>query len=323
MAPQPTPSDLHSDKLLTDFSVQVLQSEDQFVADRVFPRKGVMHRSDTYATFPRADFLRSQMRRRANGAATDGIGYTVSSGSYECDDWGLHHDVTDMEQANAEDVYDLFLQATELLTMQELIRREQEWVTAFFTTGVWTTDVTGATDFTQWSAVNSTPIENITSWKETVEDSTGFEPNTLVIGKKVWNVLKNHDDILARIDGGATTNVPAQVRRQQVAELFELDNLHIAGGIRNTAGEGETASYSRIVGSHALLVYVDPQAPRRLSPTAGMTFVWDRYIGSVSGRRIKRWRDEDTESERIEIQANWDQKVTSADLGHFSSTVIA
>ncbi len=48
-----------------------------------------------------------------------------------------------------------------------------------------------------------------------------------------------------------------------------------------------------------------------------MTFVWSGYIGSAEGRRVKRFRIEEIESERIEMQANWDMKVVSADLGVF------
>jgi hypothetical protein len=320
--PAPLPSDLHVDGLLTDMSVAYVQSPNAFVADAVFPRKPVQKQSDKYATFPKAAFFRDDMQRRANATATAGVQYETSSDSYLCEDWGLHIDVDDRQIANADSPFSPVADATLLLTQKELIKREVEWVNAFFTTGVWGTDLTGGSDFTQIADAGSDPIGLLADQQEAVEDATGFLPMDLVVNRKGWNALRNHPDIVARITGGATSASPAVLTMANVAAVLGVERIHVAAGVKNTAAEGVTASMSRIAGNHALLVYVDPN-PGLMTPTAGVTFVWNGYIGSAEGRRIKRWRIEEIESERVEIQANWDQKVVGSDLGVFLSGFVS
>lgn len=323
--PQPTPGDLHVNGYLTQVSVAYTQDETKFIADKVFPRLGVEKQSNHYAIFDKADFLRDEMERRAPGSETAGGGYRVSRDSYQCEVWGFHVDVDDQTVANADGPFAPMRDATRFITAKELIKREVEWATAFFTTGLWTgsttaTDLVAGTDFTAWTDVASTPIESITDQMANVESLTGFLPNKLTINRRGWNALKNHPDILARISGGATANAPAMVSRQTVAALLELDEILVAAGVRNSAAEGLTGSYNYIAGNHALLTY-SPAAPAQYEPSAGYTFVWSGYLGSVDGRRIKNYRLEELASERVEIESTWDQKLVAAPLGVFFQNV--
>lgn len=320
--PTPTPSDQHVDMLLTGFSVGYVQDQSKFIADKVFPRRGVNNQSNKYATYVKGDTLRSNMERRGRGAASPSMIYRTSNDSYSCEDWSLAIPVDDRQVANADDPFNPRRDATRVLTQQELIRREQSWGESFFTTGVWGVDKTGGSDFVKFSDSLSDPVGAISDYQEDVEDATGLEPMDLVMSKAGWNALKNHPDILYRIVGGSTSASPAIASRERVAEILGVERIHVGGGVVNTAGFGETVNMSRILGKHMLLCYVDPN-PSEFAPTAGMTFVWSGYIGSEEGRRIKTWRDEAKESEMIEIQANWDQKVVAADCGIFLANAVA
>ena len=311
--PNPTPSDVHVDALLTSISVGFLQSPGNFVADTAFPRMGVAKQSDRYATYDRGDFFRDDFQRRAVATASAGIGYNVSNEQYLCEDWALHVDVADQLVANANDPFRPLEDAVSLLTQKERISREVQWVNNFFTTGVWTTNPTVAT---AWSDAASDPIDDIQDNQATVEQLTGMMPNTLVVNRGVYNALRNHPDIVARISGGATPGGPAIAQNQTMASILGVDRILVSSATQNSAAEGLADSFARIAGNHALLCYVDPN-PGVMRPTCGMTFVWSGYIGSAEGRRIKRFRIEEIESERIEMQANWDMKVISADLGVF------
>ena len=55
-----------------------------------------------------------------------------------------------------------------------------------------------------------------------------------------------------------------------------------------------------------------------MTPSAGYTFSWTGATGaSDSGGRIKRFRLELLESDRVEIQMSFDQKLVAPDLGYF------
>ena len=99
-------------------------------------------------------------------------------------------------------------------------------------------------------------------------------------------------DIVGRLDRGQTTG-PVVVMRENLAALFELEQVLVMDAIHNTAKEGATASHSFIGGKHALLCYAAP-SPGLMTPSAGYTFSWTGYVGaSDNGVRIKRFRMEE------------------------------
>lgn len=323
----PQPSDVHVNALLSAVSVAFLQDQSKFIADIVFPRVQVAKQSDHYATYPRGDFLRSSMRRRASGTAAAEATYVVSKDQYYCDVWALARPIDEQETANQDDSYDARRDTTEFLTLNELITREVEWGAAFFTTGKWTgsstaTDLVGGTDFTQWNDVTSDPVGDLAVQCEAVEATTGFWPTDLTVTRPVWRALRNHPDILSRISGGSTSGSPALVTRELVATLFEIERVNVAAGVRNTAQEGATDAFGYILGKHALLTY-RPATAGRLVPSAGYTFVWNGYIGMEEGRRVLEHEQPVRHSDLIEIEATWGHKVVSAPLGVFFSGAVA
>lgn len=322
---QPTPSDVHVDRPLTNISIAFLQEASAFVADQVFPNIPVLKQSDVFFTFPRGFFNRNQMEKRAPTAETKGVGYEIATDNYRADVWGLHHDIPDQRRANADAPLQPDREATELLTHQALIRREIEWASQYFVTGLWTTELTGVSgapaggQFQQWNEAGSDPIGDVENCKTLIAESTGFEVNTMVMDRATWAVLRNHPDIIDRIkfSGGVGNNNPAVVNLQTVAAVFDVERIVVARAIQNTALEGATDSHSFILGKNVLLAYATP-TPGLMVPTAGYTFSWTGLLGAgPAGQRISRFRLERNKSDRVEIEMAFDQKLISADLGCF------
>lgn len=323
--PQPTPGDQHVNGLLTNVSVAFLNQPGAFVADQVFPLLPVEKQSDLFAVYNRGDMLRDEMQRRGPGSESAGGGYATTTDSYRCDVWAFHKDVDDQTLANTDVPYNAFRDATIFVTEKERIKREVEFVTNYFTTGLWTgstsgSDLVAGTDFTAWDDVASDPVGLISDNCEAIEAATGRWPNTLTVSRKGWNALKNHPDIVDRITGAAGPGNPAIATRQAVASVLEIERILVASAVRNSAQEGATASVGYIVGHHALLSYA-PASPSLMEPSAGYTFIWSGLVGAQEGRRIKRFRMEENAADRIEIEAAFDQKVVSAICGAFMSNV--
>lgn len=320
--PSPSAADVHVDSLLTDFSVAYLQTQDKYIADRVFPRVQVNKQTDKYVTFPMGDFFRDNMQRRVDATESVGIDYTVSDDSYATEWFSLHMDVGNRTQANADAAHNPLEQATQILTQQELIKRDREWVSKFFTTSIWGgTDRTGGTDFDQIDDAASDPINLIMDVCLEIEDATTFKPNTLVLDAYGMKALRTHPDIVGRINRGQTTGAAAP-SMQQIAELLDVDRILVARASYNSAGKGETDSMARIAGKHALLCYVD-QSPGLMTPTSGMTFVWNASVEGQEGRVMKRGEVEWNEATRVEISAEWDMKVVANSLGRFFSDFVS
>lgn len=325
----PTPSDVHVNTLLTNVSIAYMQSQTEFVADRAFPVVPVEKQSDLYPEFDRADQNRNSMQKRAPATESAGDGFRVSNNPYYCDVFALHKDIDDQTRRNADSVWDLDAAATRFLEGKALIKREVDFATDFMTTGVWTGLVTGvaaapgANQVLQWNDGDSSPIENIRAQRTAVKLLTGYRPNKLVIGEYAYNQLLDHPDIIDRIKGGSNSGAPAIVQQNLLASLLELDEILVMGAVYNTAKEGQTMSNAVIGGGKSALLLYTPSAPSLMTPSAGYTFAWRGYLGGATAQAIYRFRMEAIRSDRIEIEAAYDQKRIGADLGVFFNSIVA
>lgn len=326
----PTIGDVHVNAPLTNISIAFIQGAENFVADRIFPNIPVVKQSDRYYTYERGDFNRDEMEERAPGSESKGGDYNIdNTPNYFAPVYAFHRDVADQIRANADPMLNLDNEATIYVTQKGLLRREKLWANKHFTTTVWADDIDGvvsspgAGEVLQWNDAAATPLEDITAGRTVIKKSTGFDPNKLVIGREVWDSLKNNPSIIDRIKYGQTAGSPAKVTREAVAGLMELDEILVMNAIENTANEGATPVHSFIGGKSALLTYAAP-SPGLMTPSAGYTFSWTGLAGAgQTGGRIKRFRMEPLESDRVEIQMSFDQKVVSVDMGYFFATIVA
>lgn len=317
---QPTPSDVHVDAALTDISVAYMQNANNFIAQRVFPTVGVAKQSDKYFTWNKDAFFRDEVTKRAPGSESSGGGIPLDTASYSCDVWAHHKDVDDQTRANADPSANPDDVAAEWITQLMMIRREREWASNFFTTGIWGTDVVGATDFTRWDDAASDPEANITTAKETILLNTGYEPNTLVVGYQVHNALKRHPLIKDRYKHTSADSITETM----IARFFEVDRYFVARSVYNTSNEGDTTpTYSFIQGKHAMLCYSAP-SPALMTPTAGYTFAWRGLTGlNDASVQFTRFRMQHLKSDRIEGEFAFDMHKVAGDMGYFFSGAVA
>lgn len=327
---QPTPGDVHVNTPLTNISVAMLQAQAHFVASQVFPNVPVTKQSDRYWTIPRGHFNRDEMKIRALAAESEGVIYEVdSTPTYYCPVYALHHDVPDQTRSNADSVLDLDRQATELLVLKALLKREKVFAANYLTGSVWGSTITGVSgtpttnQVKQWNDDNADPIGDVLTYKTSVLEKTGFEPNTLVVGQAVHDKLVRHPDIMEITKYGGTPQNPAVVTPQALASIFGVERYLVMKAIENTSGQGIADSHSFIGGKKALLVYSAPN-PGLLVPTGGYTFSWTGYLGAGrDGQRIKKFRMEPNASDRVEIEIAFDQKLVAADLGVYFASIVA
>lgn len=318
--PQPTLSDVHVDRPLTDLSVRFTQSADQFIADKVFPTVNVQNRSDKYYTYDRAYWFKSDAQLRGPGTESAGSGYEVGTADFSCDVYAVHRNLSDQVRANADSPITMDKDATEFVTEHMLQRREQAWTSTYFTTGVWGTDRTGGTNFTVWDDyANSDPIRDLRDGVISMAKLTAKKPNTLILGAEVWDQLQDHPDYLDRIKW----TQKGVVSEDLISSLIGVKKTYVAWSVKNTAAEGETAAYDFNLGKNALLMYVAP-SPGLNTVSAGYTFNWSGLFGTGgNGIRIKRFRMEWIESDRVEAEEAIDQKVVSSELGYFYSNAVS
>ena len=315
----PTLSAVHVNTPLTNMSVAYMQSADLFVAHKVFPVVPVAKQSALYFTYDKDDFRRSDAQLRAPGTESAGGGYRLdSSNNYFCSVKAIHKDIDDQIRANADAVLNMDRDATEYVTQQLMLKREKDWASTFFGSGIWTGGSSNDIN-ADWTASSATPVSDIATQVSSILSKTGYKPNTLVLGSAAYNTLINADDVVDRIKYTQRGVLGPDL----LASVVGVDNVYVMYAGENTAAEGATASNSFIgtTGS-ALLCYSAP-APSLMHASAGYNFVWSGYTGSQDGMRISRFRMDHLKADRIEGELSYDQKLISADLGHMWHTVDA
>lgn len=321
---QPAVSDLHVDTLLTNLSIAYKNMN--YIADQIFPIVPVKKQSDIVPKYNQSYWFRDDARLRAPGTKSAGGGYTVDlTQHYYCDRYSYRREIPDEVRDNADQPFDLDREATEFVTDKLQMRREVAFASAFFVTGKWKggalqNDVTGGTDFTQWNDyAASTPLVDVTLYKDDVEQYIGVEPNYFVIGKQVLLQLKWHPDLIETIK----YTQKGVLTEELIASLLGFDKMLIGRAIYTTAIEGTaegSVTYSRIWGKSGLMLF-RPAAPSLLTPAAGYTFVWNRVQNAI--QYMKRMRDEEREVDIIESNSYFAQAQTAANAGLFMSSIVA
>jgi len=321
--PQPTVSQVHIDRILTHISVAYIQDENNFIASKVFPRVPVEKKSDLFWKYTKNDWFRDEAKPRASLTESAGGGYNLTTDSYTAEVYAYHKDVGPQERANADAPIDMDRDATLFVTQKILLRQELQWVTDFFGTGIWGTDITP----TLWdNYATSDPIGDIRTGMATVLGTTGYEPNTLVLGYQVYQKLIDHPDIVDRIKyGSSSAENPALVNEQTLAKIFGLKRVLVARAIKATNNEGAAEAYAFALGKSALLAY-SADSPSLMAPSAGYQFWW-RGIAGGMGTPSVVYRIPipllGLGAERIEAEMAFANKKVAADLGYMFNSVVS
>lgn len=325
--PMLTPSAVHIDQPLTNLTLAYVQEQSNFIADKVFPTVGVNRQSDKYYIYDRAGMNRGGERKAlAPRTEVKRIGMSVSNDSYYADVFGLGMDFDDQTLANEDAALEIRAAGAQTLVNNLLIDREVDFANTFFSAGVWGSQATPANLWSDYT--NSTPIADVTTARRTMQlKSGGFKPNTMVVGKEVRDILVNHPDILARLNGGATVSNTALITNAKLAEIFEVENFYVMEAVQNTSAEGIAESNAFIGGKHALLVHT-PSSAGLMTPAAGLTFAWNNLQGVQNlGVTVESFSDDALRrvgvAEHIQAKMAYDMKVVGADLGYFFNSVIA
>ena len=323
--PEPLAGDLHVDGLLSQISIASYNQAEDYVADKVFPIVPVGKQSDKYTVYDDGWFQADEgdSMRRAPGTEAHETGYKVTNtASYYCEPYAIGKGIPDEDRDNADAIFNLDFEATELVTQLTLLRRELAFATDFMTTSVWNTDVTGGSSFTKWSDYGaSDPLYDVEEGKRVVYGNINRNPNKLVIGDIVWRRLKYHPDIVDRVKYGGSTSAPARVTLEAVTQLLELEEILIGRASRRSSNEGAAVTKARVIDDDALLLWV-PARPGKYTPSGGYTFVWSKRIANVNMPQfIMRYREDRKHRDVIECHTYFDQKVTATKAGYFFSDV--
>jgi hypothetical protein len=329
-----TPSAVHFDAPLTNLTLAWM-GEQRYVHTEVFPVVNVAKQSDLYYKYdPDQIHREGDVSEIAPRTEVPEFGLTQSTDNYFARVYGLGASFDDQMLANEDTQLETRSVTAQALANKIMLERERRWASTFFVNGVWgintagVSGTPGAGQVKQWSSyTDSNPILDITNMRRSIQlASYGYKPNTMVIGKEARDILINHPQILARLNGGATVTNTALVTDAKLAEIFEVEKFLTMETVSNTAAEGLPASKGFIGGKSALLAYTPPSAGL-MTPAAGLTFAWNSIPGANWGMTVESftgdWLRIKGIAEKIQVKYAYDMKLVGPQLGGFFNTIVA
>ncbi|MGY2892758.1 hypothetical protein [Deinococcus sp. UYEF24] len=325
----PTPSDVHVDRLMTNFSLMYMLSSGLFAARTVFPTIPVDFQTGLYAVYPKGFFLRNEMKVRPLGGTPEYIDHAIDYKNYTTQEWSTGKKIDDRVRANASDPLGPDRAATIQLTNNALINWEEQWAGKFMKTGVWTNEYAGVTSgpgtgtFLRFNQPGADPIGFVQGLSDSIEGATGYRPNRLTLGTDVYRTLVNSAPLIQRIQYTQRGILTLEL----LAALFEVDTVNVARGIHNVGKEGQPDNIQRIVDPKSMLLsYADTTGT--VTPetvTAGANFAWTGLIPGLTnanGGVITRGRDGEAYSDWMHIRQAIGQEAIAPDLAAYATAVV-
>lgn len=301
------------DPMLTN--VAIGYENDAYIADLVFPSFTVAKQSGKHFVYDQGKF-RANSNVRAAGSASNEVTLSLTTGTaYYAEDHALKQFVTDEDADNAITPNDPYQDATENIMEMQLINKEIELATLLADTGTMTQNIT-LSGTSQWSDYNnSDPISTLVTGMQTVHASIHKNPNTLILGKQVWDKIKNHPAFLERVK----YSQKGVITEDLLASLIGVDRVLVGGAGYTSSVEGQTEATSYIWGKHAILAYIAPVVKPKLM-TLGLTYTWK----TMQVERLRGTAEEDRKGTYVRVgEAYYDLKLVSALAGYLIKNAVA
>lgn len=308
-----TGRDLHIDVPLSNLSIAPFTNGD-YVAQQLFPIVPVGKQSNLYFTIDKGAWLRlPQSTLRAPGAAPRRVEWKVSSDAYIAKNYALAGQITDEDRANADD--QIMLEQNTTLFVSDMLARDLEVriankVSSISNVGSGVVLAGG----NKWSNLaGSSPLSDVTTAVAFIRANTGVIANTAVIDWDTLQILRRHPELLDlfKYTSGGELSV------DQIKSAFNVKNVLVPSGIKNTANENAAASLANIWPNICLICYVNPAPIGPKTATFGLGFRWTSdQLGVPMAVRRYREADEGKKTDVIDVQYYQDEKIVAAQLAY-------
>ncbi len=295
--------------------IAVAYSNSAMIADQVMPRTPVGQREFKYLRYEQEERFTIPNTRVGRKSSVPEVEFGASESTASVQDYGLEDAIPQQDIANAPEGYDPVGHATEAMTDLIMLDREKRVADMVFDPATYPgSNKVDLTNSTQWSdGTGSDPIGDI----HRGQDTPLMAPNIMVLGHEAFRTLSTHPKIAKAIHGNSGD--VGVVTREQMAQLFEMDQVLIGRGRYNTARPGQAPTFERLWGDHCALLHVNNLADTRQGVTFGMSPVFgDRVAGQWEDRNIGL-----RGGSRVRTGESIQEVLVAADVGYLIQDVTA
>ena len=303
---------------------QAYFEEPAYAHRRVFPICPVEFPSGHYYEFNKADLARDNVGKKPPHGTVAPAVFGISENSYSCEVYqvliGMDEIMTLPYERTDAAINPRKIRAR-TIAEQFATHQEIDFAKKFFNATAWNNVWTGAAaadtankKFLKFDNSNSDPVEFFDARMTDIRRTGRRKANKLVLGIDTFNALKNNPHILERIKYSGTTQNPAIVNENVLAQVFGVDEVIALDATFNDAGYGAAEDMKFVCDSKGALLLYTPQTPKIDEPSAGYIFSWRLADGSYIAVDEHEGAPA-THTQILEGLIAYDMKITGNDLG--------
>jgi hypothetical protein len=266
-------------------------------------------------------------------------------GTYKRDDFKWHQDSYATDEHGVEEVlddatlerYKSEIRAEQIKSERAINRviqaHENAVAAAVFNTSTWTgADLTTAVSIPWSTKATAVPITNIDAAINKVKTNSGQRPNSLIIPDLALRYMKRTDQIEDLLKYSGRDDPKNLGILSGLAELFDLQNIIVADGFKNTAGRGLDAVFTRLWDPTMCMVahIAETQDIEDPEPRIGNTIMFNDQIAAIPGAGdmenaliIEEYREEKRRGGTFRARGNYQLKILHPEAGHLLTAVTA
>ncbi len=308
------PTTVHQNATLTSISVQY--ANDEYIGLQLMPAVNVAKKSDVYYIYDKRSRLAYPDDELGPRGQANEISDARSTASYLCKPYGYENYVDGETLENQDAPLNEMVDLVEALA-EGVAFREEMRIAAIVGVGTsYSGNTTAIAAADRWDTTGGgNPIKNIQDAVKGTWNGRGVSQLVGFCSYDVYLVLSRHPAILDLFKFTGTS--PGLATPDMIAKFFGLDRILVGKARKDTANEGQTASYSRIWPDVFGVVRVATR-PAIRTAAFGYTFrhgaprviQWfDQRLGAFGGYFAKNSVSED-------------HKIVAGDTGFLLTTVI-
>ncbi len=291
-----------------------------FIGHRILPVFEAGKKSGTFGKIPVEQLLQNRETRRAPGAGYSRGTWKFEPTSFACEEHGAEEPVDDLESEMYRE-YFIAEQVSAARALDAVIRNAEKRAAALvFNPTTWTSHTTGVTN--EWDdASNATPIADVEAAVQACWEASGLWPNALIINRLVFRNLRNVDEIIDRLKYQGFQDVrPSKITEAALAQVFDLEEVIVAGSAKNSANEGQVASIAPIWSNEYAMIARVCRTNDIKEPGLGRTIHWSAD-GSEVGGHMETYRDETVRSDVVRCRHDVDEIILHVQSSHLLSNI--
>lgn len=296
-------------------AIAIAYRNQTLIADAVLPRVPVGTEEFKYIKQTKEESFTLPDTKVGRKSRPNIVDFTAAEATGSTNDYGLEDVVPQKDIDNAPANYNPLGRATEGLTDLIMLDREKRVADLVFALGTYPAAQRATLSGTsQWSDfTNSDPVAAVLA----AMDLMLVKPTIMVLGRATYTKLIQHPKTVAAVFG--PNSAGGMVRRQALADLFELEEVLVGEGWLNTSKKGQAASYGRVWGKHCALIHRNKLADTNNGVTFGLTPQFGQRIATVTPNAALGLRG----SQVVRVGESVTELVTASDAGYFFENAVA